>query len=125
MSRSERRTVPALALSSPERRLISVDLPAPFGPMTAWISPTWTSSDTPATARSPPKRFSRPRAASATSGMAGLADRECLGGPPSRHPGRGAERHLEQLADAVREGEHDDHDDDALDELPVLGRGAQ
>src|SRR4051812_50161580 len=88
--------------------------------MTAWISPTWTSSDTPATARSPPKRFSRPSAASATSGMPGLAGRQRLGGPPSRQARRRAEGPLEQLPDAVREGQHDDHDDDAPDELPIL-----
>ncbi len=42
--------------SSPDSRLTSVDLPAPLGPMTAWISPRASASETPSTATSPPKR---------------------------------------------------------------------
>src|ERR1700692_2033107 len=33
----------------------SVVLPAPLGPMRPWIDPSSTSSDTPSTARTPPK----------------------------------------------------------------------
>src|SRR6185437_14473527 len=40
----------------PERRLISVDLPAPFGPMTAWISPRANAIETSLTAARPPKK---------------------------------------------------------------------
>jgi hypothetical protein len=32
-------TSPEVGRSSPASRLISVDFPAPFGPITAWISP--------------------------------------------------------------------------------------
>ena len=39
---------------------ISVVLPAPFGPMTAWISPGATSSETSSVTASPPKRLRRP-----------------------------------------------------------------
>src|ERR1700680_3492489 len=35
--------------------LTSVVLPAPLGPMRPWIAPFSTSSDTPSTARTPPK----------------------------------------------------------------------
>src|ERR1700674_217106 len=44
--------------------LTSVVLPAPFGPIRPWIDPCSTSSDTPSTARTPPKcrwTFSRRR----------------------------------------------------------------
>src|SRR3954462_4114288 len=99
---------PEVTTRSPESRLISVDLPAPFGPITAWISPVRTSSETSATACSPPNRFVRPSARSAASGMAGLAGGERRGGGPrARHAGCRAESHLEELADAVREEKHD------------------
>src|SRR5882762_10151944 len=35
--------------------LTNVVLPAPLGPMRPWIDPSSTSSDTPSTARTPPK----------------------------------------------------------------------
>ena len=44
--------------------LISVDLPAPLVPITAWISPTQRSSETASTAARPPKRRPRPIASS-------------------------------------------------------------
>src|SRR5829696_1806155 len=117
---------PADGLSSPERRLISVDLPAPFGPITAWISPTYTSSETSATARSPPKRFSNPSARSATSGMAGLPSGNSRLARAPRNPKRmRLEDYREELAHALREGEHEADDDEALDELPMFRRGAQ
>ena len=37
----------------------SVVLPAPLGPMSAWISPRSTSSETPSVATTPPKRFAK------------------------------------------------------------------
>src|SRR3954453_16504688 len=124
--RSPSAIVPAVTTRSPERRLIRVDLPAPFGPMTAWISPVRTSSETSATACSPPKRFVSLSARSAASGMAGLAGGERRGrGARPRHAGRGAESHLEELANTVRERQHDRDDDQAFGELPVLGERAQ
>src|SRR5712691_9309045 len=48
--------------------LTSVVLPAPFGPIRPWIDPCSTSSDTPSTARTPPKcrrRSSRRRSTGA------------------------------------------------------------
>src|SRR3982074_2549250 len=47
--------LPASGLSSPEIWLISVVLPAPFGPITACSSPGITSSVTPSVTRRPPK----------------------------------------------------------------------
>jgi len=46
---------PPLGARSPERRLISVLLPAPFGPITACTSPMWHLSETASTAASPSK----------------------------------------------------------------------
>src|SRR5437868_7590188 len=61
--------VPASGASKPEIWLISVVLPAPFGPITACSSPGITSSVTPSVTRKPPKflrRFSMRSTASAT-----------------------------------------------------------
>src|SRR4029079_15759121 len=60
---------PASGASSPEIWLISVVLPAPFGPITACSSPGITSSVTSSVTRRPPKffeRFSMRSTASAT-----------------------------------------------------------
>jgi len=54
MSRSRSRIAPDVTAASPESRLISVDLPAPFGPMTAWTSSRCTAMETPDTAFNPP-----------------------------------------------------------------------
>src|SRR6476619_1265546 len=54
-------TVPALAGRVPARMFISVDLPAPFAPQTAWTSPasaeksTWSSASTPGNRRVSPR----------------------------------------------------------------------
>src|SRR5258708_35326226 len=68
--RSPTKMSPLVGLKSPERRFTSVDFPAPFGPMTAWISPTTSSSDTSLTAARPPKRFDRVAVRSATLAIA-------------------------------------------------------
>ncbi len=49
-SRPATRTLPAVGVSSPASRCISVDLPEPDGPMTAVNCPVGTSSDTPRSA---------------------------------------------------------------------------
>ena len=56
------RTVPATTFTS-------VLLPAPFGPMSAWMPPRWTSIETPSSATTPPKVTRTSRALSA--GMVG------------------------------------------------------
>ena len=52
--------VPASAECMPDRMLISVDLPAPFWPTSAWTSPGRIASDTSSSARTPGKRFGQP-----------------------------------------------------------------
>ena len=53
-SRSLKRTVPALGGVSPVRMLISVDLPAPLGPMIETNSPAATPRLTPSRAQNSP-----------------------------------------------------------------------
>src|SRR5215475_3591879 len=94
---------PASGVSNPEIWLISVVLPAPFGPITACSSPGRTSSVTSSVTRRPPKllaRFSMRRTASATAYS-----------PQSRgEPDQPAAR------------EHGDQDQKrSEDDLPVLG----
>src|SRR5258708_28001789 len=61
MSRPSNCTLPASGVSSPVIRLNSVDLPAPFGPITLTSSPSEIDRSTPFTAVSPPKRRVTPR----------------------------------------------------------------
>src|SRR6516225_900865 len=52
-----RRTTPRSGRWTPPRMRISVDLPAPFSPTTAWISPYATSKSTPSSATVAPNRL--------------------------------------------------------------------
>src|SRR5262245_12379347 len=51
--------LPASARTIPPSTLIRVDLPAPFSPRSAWISPARRSKETPSSAATPPKRLVR------------------------------------------------------------------
>src|SRR5688572_11891292 len=57
MSSPPKRTSPASGCSSPEICLMNVVLPAPFGPMTACVSPSRTSKSTLSVATSAPNDF--------------------------------------------------------------------
>src|SRR3954454_1054521 len=106
MSASPRRMVPLVGGRSPESRLVSVDLPAPLGPITAWMRPRQRSTETSFTAARPPKRLVSRAAESRTSSpiRALLAAREPL--------------HQAQQP-AWREGDQA-HDEEADPQLPVL-----
>ena len=56
---------PSSAACTPLRILMSVDLPAPFSPSKAWISPRFRSRSTPSSAVTPGNRFLIPRRRSA------------------------------------------------------------
>src|SRR5688500_11736478 len=75
-------TVPALGGNSPEMRLNSVVLPAPFGPRIARRSPGRTSRSTALTAWTPPKRRPTPRrwriGAARSADVAGVATASLL-----------------------------------------------
>src|SRR5436309_9907659 len=101
MRRPRHRTSPASARSWPVRMLKNVDLPAPFGPMSARISPRASANDTPSTARTPPNA----RRTSSTASTAAV----------SATPARS-----EHAEDPAGKHEHDGHEDDAEHELPVL-----
>src|SRR5882757_829810 len=107
---SPRKMSPLVGFRSPERRLTRVVFPAPFGPMTAWISPIAKSSDTSLTAARPPKRFESATVRSAISAMIAL---------PLWHHAR------HQPLQPARERQHDRDDDQALDQLPVFGQPLQ
>src|SRR3712207_6576047 len=73
---------------------MSVDLPAPFSPTTAWTVPRATRMSTSRFATTPGKRFVMPRSSTAGAGtslaMAGLLEREPGAGTGGRGVGRGA-----------------------------------
>ena len=60
MSRPAKRMEPLSCLISPATCLMTVDLPAPFGPISAWISPGKRSSVTSSLATTAPKRLESP-----------------------------------------------------------------
>src|SRR4029450_14005784 len=70
MSRPAKRMVPVSGRRLPVSWLTKVVLPAPLGPIRAWISPGRTSIETLSVAIRPPKRLIRPVAASSGSTMA-------------------------------------------------------
>src|SRR3954471_11172020 len=100
MSRPASRMVPASGSSCPVSWLISVVLPAPFGPMIACNSPFVTSSETLSVARMPPNR--RTRFSTRSNGSA-------TGQPP------------QQPVDAAAAEQHDQQQQRAHDQRPVFG----
>src|SRR3989442_13245960 len=95
MSRPSKRISPRSEGKVPEIWLMSVVLPAPLGPISAWTSPLFTSSVTSSVATTPPKRFDT-RLSSSTA-------------PPRQQPG-----------DAVRREQHDRQHHQADAEIGVL-----
>src|SRR5947207_5549363 len=89
-------TSPAWGLSTLVMRLNTVDLPAPFGPITARVSPGSSARLTPSTATSAPKRRTRPRHSS--SGI-----------------------FPDQAPDALGREQHERHEHRAEDERPEVG----
>src|SRR5690348_6839065 len=109
MSRPPSSTRPAVGCKCPVMRLNSVDLPAPFGPMTAAIWPSATARLTSATARKPAKDLLSPCTSS-------------TGAPPGpaaqvTHAGNDA------ADDAAGEGEEQHQQDDTEHERPVFRVG--
>src|SRR5436305_1187059 len=96
-----RRTSPASAWRMPEITLMQVVLPDPFGPTRPRISPARTWKLTPSSARNPPKRLT---SLSTTSSGSGDID-----SPAPRERG-----------EAVGHKEHEQHDEDAVDQLEIL-----
>src|SRR6266436_1779908 len=95
MSRPSKRISPRSEGKLPEIWLMSVVLPAPLGPISAWTSPLFASSVTSSVATTPTKRFDT-RLSSSTA-------------PPRQQPG-----------DAVRREQHDRQHHQADAEVGVL-----
>src|SRR5690606_4501520 len=110
--------VPLSARSKPVRRLNSVVLPAPFGPIIEVMSPRWTSRCSTSTARRPPKERETPSTRRIGSGLAtpGRASTPASGW---RGSSTCTDHHLLALAeDSLRAPDHqgpqhDAHDDEA------------
>src|SRR5437763_17059935 len=98
--------VPASGCSSPASIATSVVFPAPFGPMTAWISPDITVSATSLAATRPPKRLVSPDVSSSGSAM------------PVALRGDEPEQ-------ARFRKQHDQDQDRSEDRLPMLGEPRQ
>src|SRR5882757_4624141 len=98
MSSPAKRTRPRSGRRSPASWLISVVLPAPFGPMMAWVSPSRISRLTPSHASSAPKLLVRP-----------LTSSRILFIPAE-----------EQSREAAPQEKHRQHQERPEDQLPVL-----
>src|SRR5216683_319456 len=98
MSSPAKRTRPRSGRRLPASWLISVVLPAPFGPMMAWVSPSRTSRLTSSHASSAPKLFVRP-----------LTSSSILFIPAE-----------EQSREAAPQEKHRQHQQRPEDQLPVL-----
>src|SRR5438552_8007632 len=100
MSPPPKRTRPVSGVSSPMSWVISVVLPAPFGPMMACSSPAGTSSVMPSEATTPPKRLLNPSICKSASATA----------------------HTHQHAvDATAREQHHQQEQRPDDDLPILG----
>src|SRR6476619_214056 len=111
---------PAVGRSTPVRRLITVVLPAPFGPIRAWRAPFSTESDTSFVAMMPPNCFTSPCVCS--TGAISMLRRFARQPRPEAFLGRGC-AFGDPRGDGqnlrAREAEHCQHDereDDALHE---------
>src|SRR5262245_27167092 len=124
MSSPSSRMRPADGRSTPVSRLITVVLPAPFGPISACRAPFSTLSETPFTAAMPPKCFSRATVSSATGMSAAFlrhplatfsGERRRVGGGDGagREPAHDVLDERAQAAgeegDAVAADQHDQH----------------
>src|SRR6185437_3581934 len=97
MSRPRKRMVPESGARPPVSWLTRVVLPAPLGPIRAWISPCFTSIETSSVASRPPKCLAS-RSVTSSSVMA----------------------EAQQRGDAAFGVERDDHQEGAEHDLPVL-----
>src|SRR5947207_5465413 len=106
MSAPAKRIAPESGFSSPESWPIRVVLPAPLGPITAWISPGAMDRETSPVATRPPKRFVRPAVSSSASATA----------PPRERK--------DPVEPGLRE-QHDQDQDRSKHRLPMLGQARQ
>src|SRR5690348_9039051 len=99
-------TLPAVGRRCPVIRPNSVDLPAPFGPITAAISPSATARSTSHTARKPANDLESPRTSST--------------GRPSFFAAKPFYTSAQATDDSAGKGEQQDKKDGAEHEWPVF-----
>src|SRR5215217_2201087 len=106
---------------TPVSRLMKVVLPAPLGPINAWRAPCSSLNDTLSVATRPPKRLTRPfvSRAIAMSYLPGRCLWQCLR-PLDRAAGHTLPERPHPLRQALTAGEHNDDQDQADPELPIL-----
>ena len=129
MSRPAKRTVPASGVSSPVSWPISVVLPAPFGPISAWVSPVRMLSVTLSVATSAPNDLYRPSTCSRSfthDPAPGLASADGVGrlGKVDLRLGRRlarAGRAHQHAPDAVAHQQHARDEQRSEEQHPVLG----
>src|SRR5579863_3062549 len=128
MSLPSRMMRPSVGFRTPVRRLITVVLPAPFGPISAWRAPFSIASERSWVATMPPKRFSRPTVSRI--GMISASVRrstaDCRG---TRHEAGakandGGAHQAGPFLDTLAADENDHHQHKADPELPILRREA-
>src|SRR5678815_4645042 len=135
MSAPEKRIVPASGSRLPASWPISVVLPAPFGPMMAWVSPSRTSKSIPSDARSAPKHLVIPRTSSIVlvkdAGEAAAEENHREDHLPVLGPAREQRLHHEQRERAEqrpgrgRDAAEDHHEHDLAGARPVHELGRQ
>src|ERR1700704_1637366 len=103
MSSPRKRIRPESGRRLPASWPMNVVLPAPLGPMIAWVSPSSTSRSTPSVALSAPKPLCRP-----------LTSRRLFSIRTAEDPG-----------ETALEEHHREHEQRPEDHLPVLGPALQ
>src|ERR1041385_8949524 len=125
MSRPSRKILPAVGRSTPVNRLMSVVLPAPFGPISAWRAPFWTARVTSSVATMPPKFFSSPLVSSTGGiGLSGVAGEARSNAPLERIGAFGDLRRKDKnVWPREAEPQHEqDRDHDAVQEWKLQNR---
>ena len=108
---------PEVGLSMPVSILKSVDLPAPFGPMTEWIVPSFTVKLTRSTAQKPPKTLVNCSVLSSGSMgllLSGWALGRMFTQPSLPHSA------IEQTHDSLRHEQDDQQHDESEHQLPIF-----
>src|SRR5262245_62409472 len=122
MSAPAKRTVPESGRRFPASWLINVVLPAPFGPITACVSPSATSKSMPSLARSAPNCLVSPRTSSI--GLVEHARETALEEDDREHEQR-AEHHLPVLGPALEQLLDEEQREGADDRPGGAGHAAQ
>src|SRR3990170_2621851 len=115
--------VPPSGWWAPARTLMSVDLPAPFWPSSAWTSPDRTSRSTPSRARTPGNTLTMPDIASSGRPAAGEAGASAMAEHGvGDHPGRADDARLRpQLGEHDRQVPGRERQRPAVDDAADLG----